>query len=463
MDWFEDTTIFIFLIPIVVYICILLSYLKFKRLTNPITFMAIWWGGWLFIANFSLTGVYIPSFHTQSLVILMLLAYTLGALLYSKRIKYKNDININFHHLSFYKKFKSILNLVYPTLFCAILPFFIKAINIFRTSGITPEYRREAFGVGGKESILYGNSYIGFLYIFIIASVVLMFTIISAILLYTQGKKRYFAFSLILNFFQGIMMLGRFTIYSPIFILIITGFCFYGKFTAGKFIDFLKKIKIKRTKKYIVFFALLLVFGVVVISSLRNQGTSADVLEISWDYLIKYHTIGFALLSSEIENNYSLLNQEITYGKATLSGFGLLWDFVYKRLFDDRMFSIGGEVGIWGELGKYMDNFVEVGKGGLYGGTQLANAFYTMIYYFYLDGREIGVFIFSLLLGYLTSSFYTNWIKTRNLYSLTYCLIFLYGTLMSIFNYRFSPGFWVGLLVIVAFHKFTKLSNKSKT
>lgn len=58
MDWFEDTAIFIFLIPTVVFICVFLSYLKFKRLANPITFMTIWWGGWLFIANLSLTGIY---------------------------------------------------------------------------------------------------------------------------------------------------------------------------------------------------------------------------------------------------------------------------------------------------------------------------------------------------------------------------------------------------------------------
>ena len=43
MNLFEGTTIFIFLIPIFVSICVFLSYLKFKRVANPITFMTVWW------------------------------------------------------------------------------------------------------------------------------------------------------------------------------------------------------------------------------------------------------------------------------------------------------------------------------------------------------------------------------------------------------------------------------------
>ncbi|MFO0515162.1 MAG: O-antigen polymerase [bacterium] len=455
MNLFEDTTIFIFLIPIFVSICVFLSYLKFKRLANPITFMTVWWGGWLFIANFSLTGIYIPGLRTQSLVILMLLAYTLGALVYSKRIKYKNYINFHSLSLSFQKKFTLFLDLGYFILFFAIFPFFIKAINIFRTSG-TSGYRRAAFGVEDQVSILYGNKYITFLYLFVIAGILFMFTIISVIVMYSQGKKRYFAFSLILNSFQAVMMLGRFEIYFPIFMLIITEFCFSGKFT-NKAIYFLNKVKIKRAKKYIIFSILLLVFIIAIISSIRvgqqEQELHHNILEIIWDFLIRYHTIGFALLNSEIENKYSFLNQQITYGTASLSGIGFLFDIVYNKIFDDRMFSI------LPELNKNLDKFVEVGKGGLYGNMQLGNAFYTMIYFFYMDGREFAVFILYFILGYLTSYFYTNWIKTSNLYSLAYLLILLYGTLMSIFNYRFSSDFWISLFLVFVFHKLIKLSK----
>ena len=453
MNLFEGTTIFIFLIPIFVSICVFLSYLKFKRVANPITFMTVWWGGWLFIANFSLTGIYIPGWRTQSLVILMLLSYTLGALVYSKRIKYKKYINFHSSYLIFQKKFKLLLDLGYPILFVAIFPFFIKAINIFRTLG-TSGYRRAAFGVGGQESILYGHKYIAFLYLHVIPGILFMFTIISVIVMYSQGKKRYFAFSLIVNSFQAVMMLGRFAIYLPIFLLIITEFCFSGQFT-NKAIDFLKEVKIKSTKKYIVFFILLLVFIISIISSIRLQGSNHNILEIIWDFLIRYHTIGFALLNSEIENKYSFLNQQITYGTASLSGIGFFWDLIYKTVFDDRM------VSILPELRENLDKFVEVGKGGvgLDGNIQLGNAFYTMIYFFYIDGREFGVFILSFILGYLTSCFYTNWIKTNNLYSLAYLLILLYGTLMSIFNYSFSSNFWVSLFLVFVFHKLIKLSK----
>lgn len=180
MDWFEDTAIFIFLIPTVVFICVFLSYLKFKRLANPITFMTIWWGGWLFIANLSLTGIYIPGVHTQSLIILMLLAYTLGALIvvktnnkYKKNILFDKSISIN---INFHKQFKSILNVSYPILLIFVLPFFVKAIYLLRTSSALElqSYRSKIFSTSDKASILYGSSQVELFYVIFLYSLILL-------------------------------------------------------------------------------------------------------------------------------------------------------------------------------------------------------------------------------------------------------------------------------------------------
>jgi hypothetical protein len=48
------------------------SFAKFRRLMNPIALLVLWWCLWLFVANFSPTGLSIPGIRTQILVLVML-------------------------------------------------------------------------------------------------------------------------------------------------------------------------------------------------------------------------------------------------------------------------------------------------------------------------------------------------------------------------------------------------------
>lgn len=463
MDWFEDTAIFIFLIPTVVFICVFLSYLKFKRLANPITFMTIWWGGWLFIANLSLTGIYIPGVHTQSLIILMLLAYTLGALIvvktnnkYKKNILFDKSISIN---INFHKQFKSILNVSYPILLIFVLPFFVKAIYLLRTSSALElqSYRSKIFSTSDKASILYGSSQVELFYVIFLYSLILLCLIISSIFLYVYGNRLYILLSTFLNFCKSVMTLGRFELYFIFFFLVILGFLFNKKIS-DQLNSTLALLRIKsragkRLLFYLLFILAIILLSVTIISVVRisSKGSKASYYEVFYDFIIWYHTCGFVLLDKQLEDPYSILSQNMTYGLSTFSSLERILFLIITRF--DKDFSgifplIGGKEQLVLYLHEFMNDFQKIGSAP----DRYANAFYTMVYDFYIDGREIGVFIFSFILGYITSLFYQDWIKNNNLYSLSWLLLFLYISLMSIFQSQFSSiptwGFMLLLLLI---------------
>ena len=68
----------IFLITIFLYT---LMYFKTKRYTNPLGLILLIWGTFLILSNFSITGLYVPSYSTQLIVILGLFSSVVGALL----------------------------------------------------------------------------------------------------------------------------------------------------------------------------------------------------------------------------------------------------------------------------------------------------------------------------------------------------------------------------------------------
>jgi hypothetical protein len=143
--------------------------------------------------------------------------------------------------------------------------------------------------------------------------------------------------------------------------------------------------------------------------------------------LQSYHTVGFILYDLALNDPNSPLNTEMGYGRATFSG---LWFPVTQliRMFDktytsflDKWYtytSYSHDLGIRSEAGKEF----------------YFNAYYTMLFPFFLDFRIFGIGMFSLFLGFFTSCFFLNWLKTNSDFWLASFMILFVFSIMNIFQ-----------------------------
>jgi len=84
----------------------------------------------------------------------------------------------------------------------------------------------------------------------------------------------------------------------------------------------------------------------------------------------------------------------------------------------------------------------------------LYNAFYTILYSMYLDGRELVFFAIPFLYGYFLSNLYQDWLVTGEIGTLMILNLLTYVGIFSIFQ---SPVegtiFWGTLLLLFLFNR----------
>ena len=206
--------------------------------------------------------------------------------------------------------------------------------------------------------------------------------------------------------------------------------------------------KIKRNK----LFDLLILLVVLAIFITIGRSTSdiveiRNIFNIMSNYLVSPITYYPYLLDANI-NGMILLR-----GGAFFGGIGELLDIVLKNIVNyDYIFPFQ-------QLINETSTFLRINSDHYY------NAFPTMLYYFYRDGRFLGIVLDSLLFSIITShtyrAFKTKWsTKGESLYLLSLYLIVM-GTL------RWEPvmaNFWITLLSISFFtsNSFLKRLEKKK-
>jgi oligosaccharide repeat unit polymerase len=446
---------FQFYVAIFVFLSIPTSYLKFKRFINPISLVVTWWGGWLYISNFSLTGLYIPEDTTQGLVLLMLSGYVLGCFLcpMSKNRNILKNIEL----------FQG-LKLHYFITLCLIIPLFLKALSIFSDTGMDPSYRGKIFGQGEEASILYGTFYIQLIYTFFIYPYISVLSLISIICSIELGRNTLLVLTSVIVVAKSVMTFGRDDIFNSIIIYLvysiivfenhIIGFGNFGKFFITNSLRSIHKKTLAFRKNALtskitpILIVTLLVSVVSSLSSIRSGSENDSLGDTVFDTLISNNTMGFVLLEREISNPASYLNTHLTYGQATFSIIDILLTFIIRR-FDSNF------IGLTREMGIYQNEFFHIGGG------HVGNAYYTMIYNFYLDAREVGVFIFPLLFGLATSFFFGRMIYKKSIISTLSFLSMISMLLASITQSQLSSmDFWGGFVWILLYKRTFSLKGK---
>lgn len=429
---------YLVLVPIVGLYFALLSLFKFKRLMNPVLIIVVFWSFWLWISNFSLTGLFVPSGRTQIMVVVMLACVTLGSLLAfpgardAGRTALANDRFIRNGRYLYWT------NLLFVPVMGLLL---YRAIPALRTADPVL-YRRAIFGTPDAPSPLFGGGYNQFLFFLIVSPVVFFSLIAGLIYFFQQGKKRLLIVSLLLIVVEGLVTLGRFNFY---YIIALTALAYVNlkQRESGARAAAVGPAAPPRLKHNAVKFAAAaaavstVVLGLSFFRGEKSAGPLAALEKIAVDY----HTVGLVLFDQELQAPSSRLNSGLSYGRSTIGGLDNL-ALIFLRRFNQDIIPVAQE------SGAYMAESRQVGRNAR-GEPIYGNAFYTILYSLYYDGRYLAVILFSLVFGYFLSSTYLNWLKNGAMSSLMTAILLTYVGVFSLFQ---SPveglKFWVSLLLI---------------
>jgi oligosaccharide repeat unit polymerase len=301
-------------------------------------------------------------------------------------------------------------------------------------------YRDEAFGHG--ESILFGKGYAIYLYQFTVIPVIFM-SFIGGLVFYVVYKQRTLLwFSSCLLVMDAVMMLGRFHFYI-MFVLLCASLIFHKQQiqTTGRMDH-----DTSRGRWGSFSIAVVMILLALFVSSLRNTESLQDEgTTLLGRTIVNYHTGGIVMFDAELQDPTSLLRSKMTYGRGVL---GALDTFMVLSIRPKNVQTVAGEVGY------YLNDFRPLGRD--MGTPIFMNAFATVLYTLYFDGREVAVFVFPWLYGYGLTRLYGRWIKGRDIHSFMLVLLLLYVGVFSIFqSYVSDFRFWPVLLGIVALNKLT--------
>jgi len=376
------------------------------------------------MANVSPVGIYVPSGYAQFLYLLMLVSMAAGAL-YSRPLTVKRPESENWYVLH---KWRWVILIIIPVSVVVGLLFY-KAYTSYLTD-LSKVTRSAMFG---SESELFPSLHFYLIYTAITRPLLLAGSIAGITFFVLYKKYKILLISIFIFVADSVMMLGRKDLYS---IIIIFGFVLFVVVSKNN------NLHISRARKYGVLVALILVSMVFTVTAWRLGG-DFEIGEVANRYVVKYHTGGFTVFDQELHDQESRLNTHLTFGRASL---GIIEKASVVLLFR----KIDGEVrSVVNDNGSSLLEYRKVGP------NMSMNAFGTVMYSMYMDGREVAVVILSTIFGYFLMGHYLAWRKQRRAHSLMMCALFAYVGFMGLFNSPLAgPHFWGGVFIFAIINRF---------
>ena len=401
-----------------------------------------WVAGWLIISNFQFGGLDRPSTPTQLLIILGLISYLLGTIVFPlPRKKFPKNI-IDFE----LKKHKRKIAYFY---WFSIIPLSltfgyltIKAINVFVGSD-TLAMRQMLLGIDGEKSVLMPSKQVHLLYELIIGSLLRVNVIIAFFMLLYYKNKLPLIISNSLLAISSIIFLGR-------------GFLLEFGFQILLYVIIQREQGKRLTKRFWIIFTTVigavLVIGAT-IGALRGDTEDSNLIRFLKYQIVNYHTVGLVILDQEINDHFSRLNTNITIGRSTLGGLERIGVLTIRR-FDKTVDSAPGQ------NTEDLARFRSVGESE---GVNLKyNAFGTLFYTFLIDGRVLFLIIGFFWLGMLIKIINNKHNAGRPYYI---CFVYLFTHLM-VQSVYYSPietsNFWISFILLILIQNMPNRLNKSK-
>jgi oligosaccharide repeat unit polymerase len=431
--------------PILVLIFLSVSIVKYKEIVNPISIVSGWWGLCLWLSNMSLTGIYIPGFTTQFFVISMLVGFTSGALLASRRKfnKFQSE-RLSAKVVQKYEKFFTISSIFLIPL---SLYFAKRSIELTLAMKNPAAMRGLAFG-----DLIWGSTHMLLFYHLTVVPLIFIGCCSGPLLYFTRKKKKIFFLTIIF------VVLYSSTMHSRGLLQILLVWTILSFYLSRKLAP-LKKTKL-RLKSYMaaVSFIILIVLTFNIISGARNTQNTYQTWSTQrvTHLFLSYYNNGFILFEQDLENPNSTLNTTHTLGFGSILGLLRLTEKTLRRIIPDFEYpwNLEKDHEVPRIIGK-----ANVTVGNISVGNPIwSNAYFTFLYTFYKDFGYFGVVFIPMILGYITSK---NYLNMRSNINCTFKYLFLlyimvYGITSSALE---DQGIWIVIIFLYLIDKKIYLSK----
>lgn len=388
----------------------------------------IWLTFWAMLSNFSLGGLYSPGFDVNFVVALGLFGFWIGTKLTGQRRISGVDCWTDAPRalVQIHTAFKI------TAVICASVQFILvlKFLKIFLEDRSLLN-RQDLFGNIDNPSILFESQPLALLYLVFIQTAQKIAIVTGFALSFYTKKIRYILIGNVLCLVDSLLFLGRGALLEFIFQML-----FYVLISRE-----LRQKMPRYFKKFILLFVPCLIILGSVIGVLRGDADSVDLNSFLKNQVVNYHTVGFVILDQELTQPQSRLNNNMTFGLATLGGIERLLVLGIRRV-DKSIDSVSGK------NGEYLAEFRVVGADENSNDLNY-NAFGTIFYTFILDGGLFYVFCGMLVFGVWLAK-ERLWFLNGRFANVTTLYVLFQAALNALF---FSPiestTFW---LVIVALY-----------
>lgn len=406
-------------------LCIALGIMGIKTekiKLNPITIFSFLWGIIIFFSNMRLYTLYETDIEIYKYIILGVISFVCGY--YSFKIILKNKVLVISKNKTTYKIRKK---MCYMLLILCLL-FIAKNIIVNRKILFKDGYNLASVQTAQQENDLSSTGLENAIS-FLIVNPMYISLNVAIIANFLLGDKDFklFLCLIVLNIGRIITSGGRQSFIQFFFILlIIMSFSQYCKNLEKKIV---KKIKGKKTSVIFI--------GVIVLIVLSLSRSSNIIKTIYLDFAMQPYMFEYWAKTLDSTNS-------IAYGLSSTMGF------IYPVLYICKNF-----LRIFSEIPEFFSsiynmNMLPIEKWIYIGHTLKANAYVSIFWYLYYDGRLIGILIGMFILGMISNNIYTIAIKRNDMKNVSLYVMIAIMLFYSFGDMEFSKtNFAIAFIYII--------------
>ena len=264
---------------------------------------------------------------------------------------------------------------------------------------------------------------------------------ITAVDLFKERKDKKLIFSCAVIIILRVLTEGGRSVVAYFMLHIVLAFILEGKKKAlgEMFGDNLKKIQqYLQKRKYMVLgvIALVIIGGIILyFTTLSRSGSDAA---IHMYFYVAMQGKMFEIWAKRVD-----LEHLYGFGLSSLNGF-----FYFIIYFIKNIFGFSDFPGYWGKI----VNMIQAtdSEWQWMSGYGRANAFVSLFWFFYFDGRLLGVIIGMLVYGMVSAKSFTNALNNPNDKNLCICMMIMQGLLFSMVRLQFANVFYALSFVYIA-------------
>lgn len=432
-----------------IYLCILICIVyaaialtKEKQIINPLTIFCTLWGGIIWLSSLGLYGLYPTSEDTYWIFFGGILSFGIAYFIYrfllgkySFILCYEGRVLGYDYRKTYVPRYRLLQILALICCIYYLIEFFSVAKYLFLDNSM--EIIRNFASDSTQKSSL-ENAIVS---LFLGPLTMVLPTIVAIDFWFGKKNKKLFIIICILVVLRTLTDGGRATILY-FFLHFIIAFMFFKK----KEQKMLQVFKEKKSKKKLIVILISLVVGIFVIQVTLSRSGIKPLRTLYYYFAMEPYM--FETWANEV-NNLNLT----AYGLASTNGFWFAFFYIIKNIF-----GIANYPEFWENINMVISQTDEVWK---MISTEImsANAYVSLFWFLYLDGRQLGVLLGMFIYGLISAYTYSSAIAYFSPRAICIYSFILQGLIFSFVRLQFSNIYYAIAFIFILFIAYRPISS----